>query len=58
MNVVNTSHGAEVSVQFKDDVPSYQAKVKGDKLEISIAKAEHSKVAKKKKDGGKKKKHH
>ncbi|MFT3768736.1 MAG: PilZ domain-containing protein [Minicystis sp.] len=58
VNVVNTSHGAEVSVQFKDDVPSYQARVKGDKLEIAIAKGEHSKVAKKKKDGGKKKKHH
>ncbi|APR86694.1 Transcriptional regulatory protein algP [Minicystis rosea] len=58
VNVVNTSHGAEVSVQFKDDVPSYQARVKGDKLEIAIAKTEHGKVAKKKKEGGKKKKRH
>lgn len=49
VNVVNTSHGAEVSVQFKDDVPAYVAKVKGDKLEISIGKEGHSKVAKKKK---------
>lgn len=57
VNVVNTSHGAEISVQFKDDVPSYQAKVKGEKLEISIAKPEHSKkVAKKKDSEGKKKK--
>jgi hypothetical protein len=58
VNVVNTSHGAEVSVQFKDDVPSYQAKVKGDKLEISIAKGDHGKVAKKKDGAGKKKKKH
>jgi hypothetical protein len=56
VNVVNTSRGAEVSVQFKDDVPSYQAKIKGDKLEISIAKAGPEKVAKKK-GKGKKKKH-
>jgi hypothetical protein len=56
VNVVNTSHGAEISVQFKDDVPSYQARVRGDKLEIAIAKAEHSKVAKKKDGKGKKKK--
>lgn len=56
VNVVNTSHGAEVSVQFKGDVPSYQARVKGDKLEIAIAKEGHSKVAKKKDGKGKKKK--
>ena len=49
VNVVNTSHGAEVSVQFKDDVPAYIAKVKGDKLEIFIGKEGHSKIAKKKK---------
>jgi hypothetical protein len=49
VNVVNTSRGAEVSIQFKDDVPAYIAKVKGDKLEISIGKEGHSKIAKKKK---------
>lgn len=57
VNVVNTSRGAEISVQFKDDVPSYQAKVKGDKLEISIAKGGPEKVAKKKGKGKGKKKH-
>jgi PilZ domain len=49
VNVVNTSHGAEISVQFKDGVPAYLAKVKGDRLEIAIGKEGHSKVAKKKK---------
>lgn len=56
VNVVNTSNGAEVSVQFKDEPPSYQARIKGEKLEISIAKEAHSKVAKKKDSKGKKKK--
>src|SRR5262249_48641651 len=54
VNVVNTSHGAEVSIQFKDGVPPYLAKAKGDRLEIAIGKEGHSKMAKKKK---KKKKH-
>ena len=54
VNVVNTSHGAEVTVQFKDGVPPYLAKVKGDRLEIAIGREGHSKVAKSKK--GKKKK--
>ncbi len=49
VNVLNTSHGAEVSVQFKDGVPPYLAKVKGDRLEIAIGKEGHSKVAKSKK---------
>jgi hypothetical protein len=49
VNVVNTSRGSEVTVQFKDGVPPYLAKVKGDKLEIAIGKEGHSKVAKKKK---------
>jgi hypothetical protein len=57
VNVVNTSHGAEVTVQFKDGVPPYLAKVKGDKLEIAIGREGHSKIAKSKKDKGKKKKH-
>jgi hypothetical protein len=51
VNVVNTSHGAEVTVQFKDGVPPYLAKAKGNKLEIAIGK--EKKVAKKKKS-----KHH
>jgi hypothetical protein len=49
VNVVNTSHGAEISVQFKDGVPAYLAKAKGDRLEIAIGKEGHGKVAKKKK---------
>jgi len=49
VNVVNTSHGAEVSVQFKDGVPSYLAKARGDRLEIALGKDGHSKVAKSKK---------
>jgi hypothetical protein len=61
VNVVNTSHGAEVTLQFKDGVPPYLAKVKGDRLEIALG-SEHGskKVAKKKHDGDKaktKKKH-
>jgi hypothetical protein len=50
VNVVNTSHGAEITVQFKDDVPPYAAKVKGDRIEIAIGKEGkgHEKVAKKK----------
>jgi hypothetical protein len=52
VNVVNTSHGAEISVQFKDGVPPYLAKVKGGVLEIAIGKEGHSKIAKKKKKKG------
>jgi hypothetical protein len=55
VNVVNTSHGAEISVQFKDGVPPYLARVKGDRLEIAIGKEGHSKVAKSKKSKKKKK---
>lgn len=52
VNVVNTSRGAEITVQFKDGVPPYLAKVKGDRLEIAIGKEGHAKVAKKKKKKG------
>jgi hypothetical protein len=54
VNVVNTSHGAEVTIQFKDGVPPYLARVKGDRLEIALG-SEHGakKVAKKKHDGDK-----
>ncbi len=56
VNVINTSHGAEVTLQFKDGVPPYLAKVKGDRLEIALG-TEHGakKVAKKKHDGDKSK---
>ncbi len=49
VTVVNNANGAEITVQFKDGVPPYLAKVKGDRLEIAIGKEGHSKVAKKKK---------
>lgn len=54
VNVINTSHGAEVTLQFKDGVPPYLARVKGDRLEIALG-SEHGakKVAKKKHDGDK-----
>jgi hypothetical protein len=48
INVVNSAHGADVSVQFKDGVPPYLAKVKGDHLEIALgSEHEHKKVASK-----------
>lgn len=54
VNIVNTSHGAEVTLQFKDGVPPYLAKVKGDRLEIALGSDHGSKkVAKKKHDGDK-----
>jgi hypothetical protein len=53
VNVVNSSKGAEITVQFKDGVPPYLAKIKGDRLEIALGKEGHSKVAKKKKKGHK-----
>lgn len=55
VKVINTSNGAEVTVQFKDGVPPYLAKAKGDKLEIAIGREGHSKVAKAKKEGSGKK---
>lgn len=56
VNVINTSHGAEVTLQFKDGVPAYLARVKGDRLEIALG-TEHGpkKVAKKKHDSDKSK---
>jgi hypothetical protein len=53
VKVINTSQGAEVTVQFKDGVPAHLARIKGDRLEIALGK-EVKKVAKKK---TKKKKH-
>lgn len=56
VKVVNSSNGAEITVQFKGDVPAYLAKIKGDKLEIALGRDGHAKVAKAGKKGGKKKK--
>lgn len=36
VDVVNTPDGAEVTVQFKDGVPPYLAKAKGERLEIAL----------------------
>ncbi|MFS8067667.1 MAG: hypothetical protein ACMG6S_14985, partial [Byssovorax sp.] len=56
VNVINTSHGAEVTLQFKDGVPAYLAKVKGDRLEIALGTERGpKKVAKKKHDSDKSK---
>lgn len=51
VNVVNTSHGAEVTVQFKDGVPAYRAKARGDRLEIALGTEGHTKKVAKKKKG-------
>ncbi|WP_437736910.1 PilZ domain-containing protein [Sorangium sp. So ce1335] len=59
VRVVNTPHGAEITLQFKDGVPAYRAKARGDRLEIAIGRDEPKKVAAKskpKKDDDKKKK--
>lgn len=47
LQVVNNAHGAEVTVQFKDGVPPYLVKAKGDKLEIALGTEGHKKVASK-----------
>jgi hypothetical protein len=39
MRVTNEAHGAELSVTFKDGVPNYQVRAKGDTLEIVLASA-------------------
>ncbi|WP_437801857.1 PilZ domain-containing protein [Sorangium sp. So ce693] len=49
VRVVNTAHGAEVTLQFKDGVPAYKAKARGDRLEISLGRGESKKVASKSK---------
>ncbi|WP_437692266.1 PilZ domain-containing protein [Sorangium sp. So ce176] len=59
VRVVNTAHGAEITLQFKDGVPAYKAKARGDRLEISLGRDEPKKVASKstsKKGDDKKKK--
>ena len=60
INVVNNPAGAEISLQFKDGVPAYIAKAKGDRLDIALGTDAKKKVAKagsdKKKKGALKKK--
>jgi PilZ domain len=41
MRVTNEAHGAELAVTFKDGVPNYQVRAKGDTLEIVLATAGH-----------------
>jgi hypothetical protein len=45
INVVNNPAGAEISIQFKDGVPAYMAKAKGERLDIALGTAS-KKVAK------------
>jgi hypothetical protein len=47
LQVVNNAHGAEVTVQFKDGIPAYRARAKGDKLEIALGTEVRKKVASK-----------
>jgi hypothetical protein len=47
LQVVNNAHGAEVTVQFKDGIPAYRARAKGDKLEIALGTEGRKKVASK-----------
>ncbi|XXX80890.1 PilZ domain-containing protein [Sorangium sp. So ce134] len=49
VRVVNTPHGAEITLQFKDGVPAYKAKARGDRLEIALGRDEPKKVASKSK---------
>ncbi|WP_437562305.1 PilZ domain-containing protein [Sorangium sp. So ce542] len=49
VRVVNTAHGAEITLQFKDGVPAYKAKARGDRLEIALGRDEPKKVASKSK---------
>jgi hypothetical protein len=37
MRITNETHGAELSVTFKDGVPNYQVRAKGDTLELVLA---------------------
>jgi hypothetical protein len=41
MRVTNEAHGAELAVTFKDGVPNYQVRAKGDTLEIVLATLGH-----------------
>jgi hypothetical protein len=37
MHITNEAHGAELAVTFKDGVPNYQVRAKGDTLEVVLA---------------------
>jgi len=39
IRVTNEAHGAELTVAFKDGVPNYQVRAKGDTLELVLASA-------------------
>ncbi len=45
LNIVNNQTGSEISIQFKDGVPAYMVKAKGNRLDISLGTAAE-KVAK------------
>jgi len=45
LNIVNNPTGAEISIQFKDGVPAYMAKSKGNRLDIALG-TDAKKVAK------------
>jgi hypothetical protein len=45
LNIVNNPTGSEISIQFKDGVPAYIAKAKGNRLDISLG-TSSKKVAK------------
>ncbi len=45
LNIVNNPTGAEISIQFKDGVPAYMAKAKGNRLDIALG-TDSKKVAK------------
>jgi hypothetical protein len=56
LQIVNNAHGAEVTVRFKDGIPPYLARARGDRLELSFgnekqAEDKPKKVASKSKSG-------
>lgn len=53
LNIVNNPTGAEISIQFKDGVPAYVAKAKGNRLDIALG-TDAKKVAKAGSSKGKK----
>jgi hypothetical protein len=60
IKVENEGNGAQLSVTFKDGVPTYQVSAHGDTLSISLAPLGNldETMAKKDEKGGKKHKHH
>lgn len=45
LNIINNPTGTEISIQFKDGVPAYMAKAKGNRLDIALG-TDAKKVAK------------